>query len=73
MFESPGETSLIYRAYCPYCDKNVVATTPLGRDELKHALDSDAAIEVVHLQDGKREHTWNLDWQGKRHLRMTLK
>jgi hypothetical protein len=56
------------QAYCPYCEKKVTALTLLSGDKLKHALASDAVIEVMHLPDGKPDHRWHLIEQEKKNL-----
>jgi hypothetical protein len=64
---------MTFQAYCPYCQKKVTATTLLGGNELRHALDCDAVIEILHLPDGRPDHKWNLIDQERNNLRGHLR
>jgi hypothetical protein len=59
-----------FNAHCPHCDRDVTASTKLGRAALMEALAHDSDIRVIHLNvDGTGDHEWSLTAQQKQNLR----
>ncbi|MFY9741119.1 MAG: hypothetical protein WA252_07110 [Candidatus Sulfotelmatobacter sp.] len=59
-----------FNAHCPHCEKDVTASTKLGRAALMEALAQDGDIRVIHLSvDGSGDHEWSLTRQQKHNLR----
>ncbi len=59
-----------FNARCPHCQRDVTASTKLGRAGLNEALTRDADIRVIHLSiDGSGDHEWSLTAAQKENLR----
>jgi hypothetical protein len=48
---------MIVDIYCPFCDAKVTAGTLLGDTELDGVLENDGDVEVIHVSEGKRNHS----------------
>lgn len=53
---------------CPICNKNVSATTCLGRADLIEALAAGADVRAIHMAD-EGDHQWSLTKEQKANLR----
>ena len=60
-----------FLVHCPICNKDVSATTILGRSELADALQHEADVRVVHMADGG-DHQWSLNPGQKESLRKRM-
>ena len=63
-------------AYCPHCKRSVMVLFLLDDDGVRHALDTGAGIDVMHIElheDGSSEdHRWELNEQETKRLKQQL-
>jgi hypothetical protein len=64
-------SSISFLVDCPSCNKNVSATTVLGRADLIEALAAGADVRAIHMAD-VGDHQWSLTKEQKVNLRKRM-
>jgi hypothetical protein len=63
--------SMMFRAYCPFCEQQVSATPMLDDEKVKGALHENGDVEVLHLSE-TGDHRWKLNRYEKVNLSKVL-